>query len=141
MKKQNTMIAASLAGAVFFTGFANAQSAGVRDDAILEMFGERGWAVSCQMRQTDGDVINSRERGHGFNGTGRIIVADVMSGTCSYDVPENGALMVSLRTQYTNFECPFTVTADGYCQAQFRAGSEGSFRIRQVRGNGGQTGS
>ena len=81
MKNQNTMFAASLAGAVFFAGMAHAQT-GSRDTAILEIYGERGWTVSCQMRQSDGDLINSRERGRGIRDTGRIIVSDVIDGRC-----------------------------------------------------------
>lgn len=140
MKNQNTMFAASLAGAVLLTGVASAQT-GTRDTAILELYGERSWSVSCEVRQNDGDTINARERGRGSRDTGRIVVSDVVGGTCNYDVPDNGMLMVSLRTQHTPFACPFTMTASGECQAQFAPGASGSFTIRQIEGARAGTGS
>lgn len=140
MKNQNTMFAASLAGAILFSGVVHAQS-GTRDTAILELYGERGWTVSCEMRQSDGDVINSRERGRGIRDTGRIVVSDVVGGTCDFDVPANGALMISLRTAHTPFECPFAVNANGDCQAAFRPGVDGRFQIRRASGADAQTGS
>ncbi|MBR9826794.1 MAG: hypothetical protein GYB36_13495 [Alphaproteobacteria bacterium] len=140
MKNQNTMIAASLAGAILLSGVANAQSGG-RDTAVFELYGERSWSVSCEVGQDDGDLINARERGRGARDTGRIVVADAVSGSCSYDVPENGALMVSMQTRHSVFDCPFTVTADGYCQAQFAPGTSGTFQFRRMAGATAGTGS
>lgn len=103
--------------------------------------GERGWQVSCQLNQTDGDTVSSRERGRGLHDNGRFLVADVVSGTCSYDVPERAELRITMETRRSGLDCPFVQTEDGFCRAYFAAGQSGSFQIRMAPTQGDATGS
>ena len=132
MKNQNKLIAASLTAAMILSSGASAASSRNADAVIVEMMGQRSWEVSCQFNQTDGDIINTREGGRGLNHNARVIVDDVTSGTCAYSVPENGELRVTLRVENTLFDCPFTMSADGFCRAQFVPGQTGSFRINRT---------
>lgn len=141
MKKTNMMFAASLAATVAFAPFAAAQNYSRPDAFLLEAMGQRGWTVSCQLTQADGDRVTTRDRGRGLHDNARVQVSDVQSGTCSYEVPERGALRLTMRVDHTQFECPFTVTEEGFCRAQLRAGTSGSFRVERRAGDVAGTGS
>ncbi len=135
MKTINTTLAASLAISLgsswLLAGLATAQPAPPGDAFILQMMGERGWQVSCELGQSDGDTVTTRERGRGLHDNGRFLVSDVTSGSCSYDVPDRGMLRVTLETRRSGLECPFTETEDGFCRANFSAGQSGRFEIRR----------
>lgn len=141
MKKTNMMFAASLAAVTAFAPLAAAQNYSRPDAFLLEAMGERGWTVSCQLDQADGDRVSTRDRGRGLHDNARVLVGDVVGGTCSYEVPERGALRLTMRVEHTRFECPFTITEEGFCRAHMRAGSSGSFRIEHRVGAEAGTGS
>lgn len=130
MKKINLTLAAALATSMLVAPAAIAQRHYGTNPVILEVLGQRGWEVSCRMTQSDGDIVTSRERGRGLHDNGRIMVANVASGTCSYSVPERGELRVTMETRRSGMECPFSETADGICRAYFPAGAEGAFTIQ-----------
>lgn len=132
MKKINTTLAASLAGSLLLAGLATAQPAPPGNAFILEMMGERSWQVSCQLGQSDGDTVNTRERGRGLHDNGRFLINDVVSGSCSYSVPERGMLRVTMETRRSGLDCPFVETEDGFCRANFAAGQTGTFQIRRA---------
>lgn len=111
------------------------------DTVALQLYGQRNWEISCEMNQTDGDRIASRERGRGSQSTGRIVARDVAAGSCDYTVADNGMLRVTLVLERTNLECPFEMTEDGFCRAYFSGGSTGSFQINSLSASNGETGS
>ncbi len=141
MKKTNMMFAASLAAAMALAPAAAAQNYSRPDAFLLEAMGERGWTVSCQLDQADGDRVSTRDRGRGLHDNARVLVGDVEAGTCSYEVPERGALRLTMRVEHSSFECPFTIIEEGFCRAHMRAGTSGSFRIELRAGADTGTGS
>ena len=141
MKKTNMMLAASLAASMVFAPVAASQTLSSQDAFLLEAMGERGWSVSCQLDQADGDRVSTRDRGRGLHDNARVMVSDVQGGTCSYEVPDRGALRLTMRVEHTSFDCPFTLAEDGFCRAHFRAGTSGSFRIERIAGQSEATGS
>lgn len=135
MNKKTMMIAASLAGVIALAGqttaaqtFSGATPRGA-DAFVLEMLGQRGWEVSCRLSQNDGDVVENRERGRGLHDNARFAVGDVTGGLCSYTVPDQGELRLTLQVEHTGFNCPFAVTEAGYCRAYLRPGDSGSFQV------------
>ncbi|WP_300543820.1 hypothetical protein [Maricaulis sp.] len=132
MKKHTMMIAASLAGALALVGQSTAQTPRGSDAFVLEMLGQRGWEVSCRLTQDDGDVIESRERGRGLHDNGRFAIGDVTGGLCSYNVPDQGELRLTMTVEHTGFNCPFAITEAGFCRAYLRPGQSGSFQITRT---------
>ncbi|BDW98404.1 hypothetical protein [Maricaulis maris] len=125
------VIAASLAASFAFMAPASAQSPDSGEAFLLEMMGERAWEVSCQLTQGDGDSVATRERGRGLLDNGRFSVGDVVSGLCTYSVPDRGELRLTLNVEHTQLACPFTVTEAGFCRAYLQPGDSGSFNIQR----------
>lgn len=131
MKIQTTILTAAFAAALISAGSASAQMAPRGEAFVMEMLGQRGWQVSCELNQADGDTINTRDRGRGLLHNSRVAVGEVVGGTCSYSVPERGELRLTVNLDHTGFECPFTAT-DEFCRANLAAGATGSFTVSRI---------
>ncbi|MFS2319111.1 hypothetical protein RMQ97_14330 [Maricaulis sp. D1M11] len=131
MTTTTKLCALALGASTLFASTASAQSG---ETVMLEMFGGRGWEVSCEMAQSDGDRINTRDRGRGRIDNGRFAVTDVVSANCSYTVPAEGRLQLTLDTQRGALDCPFVEDSAGFCRAQFAAGTSGAFSIQTTSG-------
>lgn len=124
-----TFTSVSLVTAMFVASLGAGSALADGDTVILQLYGQRAWEVSCEMDQSDGDTITSRERGGGSGSTGRILAQDVMLGTCDYRVGDNGMLRVTLVLDETGLDCPFTLTDEGLCRGYFAGGTSGSFTV------------
>lgn len=119
----------SLVTAMFVASLGAGSALADGDTVILQLYGQRAWEVSCEMEQSDGDTIASRERGGGAGSTGRILAQDVMLGSCDYRVGDHGMLRVTLQLDETGLDCPFSMTDEGLCRGYFDGGMIGSFTI------------
>ena len=135
MNKKNTLLSA-LAGVAILAAAAPAQTPAnpdVEGDLlVLNMVGQRGWRVSCELDQADGDRIAQSERGRGILHHDEIALRDVVAGDCAYEVPARGQLQMTLDISHTDFQCPFGASSDGFCQIQLEEGQSGRFAIRQA---------
>ncbi|MGK0266631.1 MAG: hypothetical protein ACI82N_000879 [Maricaulis sp.] len=132
MRIQTTILAAAFAAAIVSAGSASAQTAPRGEAFVMEMLGQRGWQVSCELSQADGDTITTRDHGRGLMHNSRVAIGEVVGGTCSYSVPERGELRLTVNLAHTGFECPFTVTGGEFCRANLAAGESGSFIVSRA---------
>ena len=71
----------SLVTAMFVASLGAGSALADGDTVILQLYGQRAWEVSCEMEQSDGDTIASRERGGGMmNGSRAEQLVDVAAG-------------------------------------------------------------
>jgi hypothetical protein len=132
MKLQSKLLTSAIALGLVCAGAASAQPVPRSDAFVLEMFGQRAWQVSCELSQSDGDTVTTRDHGRGLLHNARAAVGDVTGGTCSYSVPDQGELRLTINLDHSDLECPFTVNDDGFCRASFAAGATGSFDVTRT---------
>lgn len=120
------LFASALFGPWAVAGSAQADTIG--DHFVLKASGVLGWQVTCELTHEDGDTTRSHMRGRGTRSADTISVPEVVSGSCSYEVPDGGELRLE-STNVDRFECPWDMMEDR-CIGGIAGPAEGSLDIR-----------